>query len=157
MDTLSQAERSKLMSRVRSTNTAPERVVRGLAHRMGHRFRLHRRDLPGSPDLVFVSLRKIVFVHGCFWHQHNCPAGRRMPKTRTAFWRGKLLGNQTRDRRTIARLRRLGWRVLVVWECQVDDTRSLAVKLRAFLGRRRRRRPPRAGKPPKALDGPGHV
>ena len=121
------------MSLVRSKNTRPEMVVRSLVHSLGYRFRLHRRDLPGTPDLVFPARRRVIFVHGCFWHQHACPAGARMPRTRVEFWRAKLEGNVVRDRRAVSALRRSGWRVLTLWECQLKDRARLAGRLVAFL------------------------
>jgi len=121
------------MAAIRGKDTGPEMIVRRLLTALGYRYRLHGRALPGKPDLVFASRRAVVFVHGCFWHRHFCRFGRVVPKTRAAFWRTKLEGNATRDRRTRARLRREGWRVLVVWECQLRDVEQLATQLRAFL------------------------
>ncbi|WP_167089332.1 very short patch repair endonuclease [Parvibaculum indicum] len=117
-------ERSAQMARVRSKNTKPELVVRKLAHSLGYRYRLNRRDLPGTPDLVFPRLKKIIFVHGCFWHQHkdaNCWRSR-IPKTRQDFWIPKLQGNVARDTRSQDELRRMGWDVLVVWECETTPS-----------------------------------
>jgi DNA mismatch endonuclease (patch repair protein) len=133
MDTLSPKDRSERMARVRGRNTGPERTVRSVLFSLGYRFRLHGADLPGRPDIVLRSRRSVIFVHGCFWHRHGCPNGRRMPKSRVAFWRTKLDGNAARDKRTRARLRRDGWRVLVVWECQLRDVDELTARLRAFL------------------------
>lgn len=118
-DRLTKAQRSLHMSRIRGKDTSPEMIVRSLVHRMGYRFRLHRRDLPGTPDLVFPRLKAVIFVHGCFWHRHSCVNGRSIPETRREFWLAKFAGNRQRDQRNIARLRRAGWRVLVVWECQL--------------------------------------
>lgn len=126
-------ERSILMSRVRGKNTKPELVVRSLVHRLGYRFRLHRRDLPGSPDLIFPRLRKAVFVHGCFWHRHaGCP---RMttPKTRAAYWDAKFKRNVERDEEVLNTLRAAGWSVLIVWECETKDLDLLEGKLQSFL------------------------
>jgi len=142
LDTLTSAERSARMSLVRSKNTKPELVVRRLVYALGYRYRLHVRSLPGAPDLVFGSRRKAIFVHGCFWHQHACPSGDRMPKSRVDFWRTKLEGNAMRDRRTVAKLRRLGWRVLTIWECQVNDQSRLERRLASFLALPGRRVPP---------------
>lgn len=114
-------------------NTRPEMVVRRLAHAMGYRYRLHRRDLPGCPDLVFPSRRKIILVHGCFWHRHRCRKGRSTPRTRKRFWREKFEANRKRDRRFRRQLRRRGWKVLVIWECQTRDADRLAPRMRAFL------------------------
>lgn len=121
------------MAAIRGRDTKPERIVRSLAHRLGFRFRLHRRDLPGVPDLVFPSRRKIVFVHGCFWHVHNCRYGRVKPANNAAFWAAKREDNRKRDRRNTRALRAAGWDVLVVWECQVRDPRRLEAALRGFL------------------------
>ena len=118
-DVMSKAARRRVMQAVKGRDTKPELVVRSLVHRMGYRFRLHRRDLPGTPDLVFPRLKAVIFVHGCFWHRHSCVNGRRVPETRRHFWLTKFAGNRQRDQRNVARLRRAGWRVLVVWECQL--------------------------------------
>jgi DNA mismatch endonuclease (patch repair protein) len=118
---------------VRGKDTAPELIVRRLVRRMGYRYRLHDRSLPGSPDLVFPSRRKAIFVHGCFWHQHRCyrARGRRLPVINRAYWLAKLRRNRERDRA----LRRLGWRVIVIWECQARpaEVDRLTVRLRRFL------------------------
>lgn len=134
-DTLTAAERSELMGRVRSKDTQPELAVRRLLHRMGYRYRLHRKDLPGHPDLVFPGPRKVLFVHGCFWHQHPNPECKiaRLPKSRQEFWRPKLEGNRRRDLRQQEALLDLGWRFLVVWECETWDLPGLAEKLSLFL------------------------
>ncbi|MEZ6061895.1 MAG: very short patch repair endonuclease [Planctomycetaceae bacterium] len=110
-------QRSFNMSRIRDRDTRPEMIVRSLVHRMGYRFRLHRKDLPGKPDLVLPRHRKVIFVHGCFWHRHRCRYGRVAPKSNAAFWQEKRNGNVLRDRRNIRSLRRDGWQVLVIWEC----------------------------------------
>jgi len=122
-DFLSPAERSRQMALVRSADTKPEMLVRRLVHGMGYRYRLHDRSLPGCPDLVFASRRKVIFVHGCFWHWHNCKRGRRMPQNRRDYWQAKLLGNRRRDARHRRELRRLGWSVLTVWECQLKPAK----------------------------------
>lgn len=127
------AARSELMRRVRGKNTTPERAVRRVAHALGYRFRLHRRDLPGTPDLVFPRLRMAIFVHGCFWHRHEGCARTTMPKTRAAYWREKFEQNVRRDRRNLAALRCLGWEVLVVWECQTFERIQLLARLSRFL------------------------
>lgn len=135
MDTLTTAERSEIMGRVRSKNTRPEIAVRRLLHGMGYRFRLHRSDLPGRPDIVFPRKRVAVFVHGCFWHRHvGCPSTR-TPKSRVAFWTGKFNDNMRRDRAARRALRRDGWRVLVVWECQVANVERLVNRIRRFMER----------------------
>jgi DNA mismatch endonuclease (patch repair protein) len=134
MDNLSLAVRSRTMRGVRSHDTTPERIVRSAAHTLGFRFRLKRRDLPGSPDLTFPGIRAAVFVHGCYWHQHRCSRGARQPKTNRSYWLPKLQRNVERDRRAIRALRRQGWRVLVVWECQTRDAERLRARLGKFLG-----------------------
>jgi len=121
------------MSRIRSRDTTPELVVRSLLHSMGHRFRLHRRDLPGRPDIVLPRLKKAILVHGCFWHMHRCKYGRVVPKTRAVFWRTKRKGNVARDNRNIKALRKDGWDTLVIWECQTKRINRLAAKLSAYL------------------------
>lgn len=133
MDTLSPAQRSERMRRVRSADTKPELIVRGTMHRLGYRFRKHRKDLPGCPDAALPSRRKAVFVHGCFWHRHDCSAGCRLPKSRVDFWRPKLERNAQRDAEHLARLNDMGWRALVVWECETRDPASLACRLKKFL------------------------
>lgn len=135
-DTLTPEERSERMSRIRSKDTKPEMIVRRLVHGMGYRYRLHRRDLPGIPDLVFPSLKKVIFVHGCFWHRHPDPNCRlaRLPKSRLDFWQPKLEANRERDMEKQAELSNLGWKSLVVWECQISDKEHLENKIRAFLG-----------------------
>jgi DNA mismatch endonuclease, patch repair protein len=133
MDKVTRAERSALMSRVRSKGSKPEMAVRSIVHGMGFRYRLHATNLPGTPDLVFVARKKIVLVHGCFWHGHHCRSGRNRPATHTEYWNATLERNMKRDRANAARLRRLGWQVLSVWECQVRETELLAHRLRSFL------------------------
>jgi DNA mismatch endonuclease, patch repair protein len=127
-------EVSARMSHIRGKNTKPEITVRRLAFRLGYRFRLHRRDLPCSPDLVFPSRRKVIFVHGCFWHRHNCPTGQRAMLTRSAYWEAKFRRTRARDMRQEAELRHLGWEILVLWECQVRDEPNLVPRLNLFLG-----------------------
>jgi len=134
MDSLTTAERSERMSRVRSKDTKPEMLVRGLVHRMGYRYRLHDRSLPGNPDLVFPSRGKIIFVHGCFWHRHGTSCEyTRWPKSKLDFWRPKLEQNHQRDKVVGRELRKQGWSVLVVWECQLKNLEKLAGRMRAFL------------------------
>ena len=135
VDSLTQAERSERMSRVRHRDTIPEMVVRRLVHGLGYRYRLHGKNLPGRPDLVFSRLRKAIFVHGCFWHRHPDPSCKlaRMPKSRLDFWRPKLDGNRERDLRNQSELEATGWRCLVVWECEMRHTEQLQNKLLAFL------------------------
>ncbi|HMD76874.1 MAG TPA: DNA mismatch endonuclease Vsr [Terracidiphilus sp.] len=134
MDTLTKVERSICMSRIRSKDTKPELAVRRLVHGMGYRYRLHSKNLPGKPDMVFSGRSKVIFVHGCFWHFHrNCPDGR-MPKSRVDYWKPKLQRNIDRDRQSTQRLHRLGWSSLVVWECELANQSRLAGKIRLFLG-----------------------
>ena len=125
--------RSEVMRAVKSTDTQPELVVRRLAHLMGYRYRLHRRDLPGAPDLVFPSRRKIIFVHGCFWHGHTCKRGARAPKTNAAYWRQKISRNQARDVSVQRALVALQWECLGIWECQTNDADKLRGMLAEFL------------------------
>lgn len=134
-DSLTPEERSKRMGLVRSTDTKPEMVVRRLVHSLGYRYRLHDRTLPGKPDLVFKRRRKVIFIHGCFWHRHGegC-ALTRMPKSRQEFWSKKLTGNEERDRRNEAALSALGWDYLIIWECQLRDRDEIARRVRDFLG-----------------------
>lgn len=127
------AQRSFNMSRIRNRDTRPEMVVRSLVHRMGYRYRLHRKDLPGRPDLVFPSRRKIIFVHGCFFHMHDCRYGRVTPRQNAEFWQAKRLSNVERDRRNLAALEHDGWKVLEVWECQTRSPETLEGVLRNFL------------------------
>jgi len=126
------------MSRVKGRDTGPELTVRRAIHKMGFRYRLHARELPGRPDLVFARRGIAMFVHGCFWHRHPDPACKlaRLPKSRLDFWLPKLEGNRARDIATIARLEALGWTVVVVWECQTSDSAGLDLLLRDALGTR---------------------
>lgn len=132
-DVLTPTQRRFNMSRIRSKNTGPELAVRRVVHAMGYRYRLHVRDIPGRPDLVFPRLRKIIFVHGCFWHMHSCPRGLVQPKTNAAFWDLKRRGNVARDRSIVRTLRRAGWSILTVWECEVRRPDRLERRLRRFL------------------------
>lgn len=132
-DVLTREERSACMRAVRNRNTTPEMRVRRAAHSLGYRYSLHKRTLPGSPDLVFASRRKVIFVHGCFWHKHDCRAGNKVPVQNADYWSGKRERNVARDRRASDLLVALGWRVLLVWECQTKDLDSLRARLDAFL------------------------
>ena len=133
-DNLRPEQRRRTMARVKSTDTKPEIVVRRLAHSLGFRFRLHRRDLPGKPDLTFPKLKKVIFVHGCFWHGHDgCPASDR-PASNTDYWNRKLDRNKQRDAANLEALAKAGWRVQVVWECQTRDREALQDRLTEFLG-----------------------
>lgn len=132
-DVMSSAKRSELMGRIRGRDTGPERVVRKLLRALCYRFRLHGRDLPGRPDIVFPRRRVALFVHGCFWHRHDCGLAY-TPKTRSMFWQQKFEGNVARDRRVTRELKSAGWRVIVVWECQLDRLPALARRLTRVLG-----------------------
>lgn len=133
-DPLSTAERSERMSRIRNANTKPEMIVRRLVHGMGYRYRLHARELPGKPDLVFRSRKMVIFVHGCFWHQHGC-LQYRQPRTRRAFWEPKLAKNKERDAEVKRQLCKLGWRVMIIWECQIKKAPILEKRIKRFLDR----------------------
>jgi DNA mismatch endonuclease (patch repair protein) len=115
------------MSRIGSKNTKPELLVRKVLHGLGYRFRLHRNDLPGKPDIVLSKYKTVVFVHGCFWHGHSCKKGQKRPATNKDFWDGKLNRNIERDKENISQLENLGWNVLTIWECQVKDINQLMV------------------------------
>lgn len=142
VDTVSQEKRSEIMSKIRGRDTTPEMLVRRVAHGLGYRFRLHRKGLPGSPDLVFPRFKKVLFVNGCFWHRHTCRVGKKAPKSNAAYWDAKWRKNRDRDTRVQGELRQLGWEVLVVWECQCADWETVAAALRSFL--QERTNPPRA-------------
>lgn len=136
MDTIPPERRSENMRQIRSKGMKPEMYVRRLLYRMGYRYRLHRTDLPGRPDIVFPSAKRAIFVHGCFWHQHSSSKCKiaRLPKSRTEYWVPKLKRNKQRDQRNLREMRNLGWRVLVIWECQVKrNSSSLEKKLASFL------------------------
>lgn len=134
-DVHTRAQRSYNMSRIRSKDTKPEMIVRSLVHQMGFRFRLHRKDLPGKPDLVLPRHHKVIFVHGCFWHMHRCRYGKVTPKTNAQFWQDKREGNVARDRRHRRQLRSDGWDVLTIWECWTKDPETLVIpRLETFLG-----------------------
>ena len=132
-DLLSKIERSALMGRIGASNTTPEMVVRSVLHRLGYRFRLHKRDLPGTPDIVLSSRRLVIFVHGCFWHRHQRCCKATVPKSNIAFWQAKFAANIARDSRVRRELRRLGWTVVVVWECQTKDRTRLVARLDATI------------------------
>ncbi len=127
-------QRSRIMRAVKGADTAPELSVRRLAHQIGYRFRLHRKDLPGKPDLVFPRLRKVVFVHGCFWHGHDCARGARSPKANAEYWRKKIDRNSLRDAANMAALKAKGWRVAVIWECELKEPSQVKRRLARFLG-----------------------
>jgi len=132
MDTRTREQRRRIMQAVKTRDTGPELAVRRLLHGMGYRYRLHPRGLPGKPDIVFVSRRKVVFVHGCFWHGHGCAKGR-LPKSRLDYWRAKIEANVDRDRTKIEQLEAQGWNVAVVWQCETAQRDALASRLKEFL------------------------
>lgn len=121
------------MRAVKSKDTKPEIAVRKIVHALGFRFRLHRKDLPGHPDLVFPRKNKVVFVHGCFWHGHDCARGSRVPKTNTSYWSSKIERNVSRDSKTLTSLKKLGWKTLIVWECELKNIEKVQMKLKKFL------------------------
>ena len=133
MDTLKPSQRRICMSHNKGKNTTPELHVRRLAHSLGYRYRLHRRDLPGCPDLVFSAKKKVIFVHGCFWHRHSCGKGRSMPVTRKKFWQKKFEGTKARDAKNKRLLLKAGWRVLAIWECELRNEARVAAKIKRFL------------------------
>lgn len=132
MDRLTPEHRSWLMSRIRGKDTKPELYVRRMVHAEGYRYRLHRKSLPGSPDLVFPGRKKVIFVHGCFWHQHGCKMSK-MPKTRPEYWFEKLERNRMRDEKNRLELEDLGWQVLIVWECETKRYEQLKSVILGFL------------------------
>jgi DNA mismatch endonuclease, patch repair protein len=125
---------SQRMARIRKTDTKPEMLVRRMLHALGYRYRLHRRDLPGNPDIVFASRKKLIFVHGCFWHQHDCPLGAKQPRARPEYWLPKLKRNKERDARNLEALEAAGWKALIIWECELGDVKAVEHDLRTFLG-----------------------
>jgi len=126
-------DRSRIMRAVKGRDTKPEMTVRKMVHGMGYRYRLHRKDLPGKPDLVFSSRKKIIFVNGCFWHGHGCKRGARTPKENRDYWKAKIKRNRERDRQSYKDLSMNGWKVLTVWECELKNVEALAKSLREFL------------------------
>lgn len=133
MDNLTSRQRSYCMSRIRSKDTSPEIIVRCLSHNMGYRFRLYRSDLPGRPDLTFPKLKKVIFVHGCFWHSHNCPRGSVKPKTNSTYWKAKREKTINRDKKNMKDIASIGWQSLVIWECYIKDILKLERTLKDFL------------------------
>jgi len=131
-DVFSPEKRSSIMRQVHGSNTAPELLIRSTLHRLGYRFRLHRKDLPGTPDIVLPGRKSVVFVHGCFWHGHKCPRGT-LPSSNREFWQQKITKNQERDRRVQKQLRSEGWKVLTVWQCQTKDQTTLVKRLSRFF------------------------
>ena len=132
-DTRTPEQRRRIMQAVKSQHTGPELIVRRLLYSMGYRYRLHPKDLPGRPDIAFASRRKAIFVHGCFWHGHDCRKGR-LPKSRLEYWQPKLDKNRERDRTKAEKLQSLGWTVLVIWQCETHDREALAMRLQDFVG-----------------------
>lgn len=133
MDTLTPSQRSERMSRVRSSDTRPELELRRLVWGLGYRYRKNRRDIVGNPDLAFIGRRRAIFLHGCFWHRHDCPSGRRAPKSRIEFWNGKFETNVRRDAFVRRKLSEQGWKSLVVWECELRDQALVQRRVRKFL------------------------
>ena len=133
-DNLTKAQRRFNMSRIRSRDTRPEMVVRSIVHRLGYRFRLHKKDLPGKPDLVLSRHHTIINVHGCFFHMHDCNYGRVVPKTNEAYWKSKRLSNARRDRKNLTKLKQDGWRVILVWECETKEPSLLVRRIARLLG-----------------------
>ena len=133
MDRISRSQRSENMRRIRGEDTRPEMKIRSLLHSLGYRYRLHRNDLPGCPDIVFGPKRKVIFVHGCFWHQHRACRDGHVPKSRHYYWLPKLKHNKDRDRKNQQELRQLGWACLVIWACETSDERALVLRVCSFL------------------------
>lgn len=133
VDTLTPEARSERMSRVHAKDTKPEMKLRKLIHGMGFRYRLHRKELPGKPDLVFPGRKSIIFMHGCFWHRHEDCGLARLPKSKQAFWCAKLEANKARDQKNISTLKAAGWRILVIWECQLRDEDRVRQVVKEFL------------------------
>jgi DNA mismatch endonuclease (patch repair protein) len=133
MDTISFEARRRNMARIKSRNTKPEKLVRSLLHAMGYRFRLHGKNLPGTPDIVLPRYRSVIFVHGCFWHGHQGCNRATIPATRTNFWKAKIDSNRKRDERNTAALEKSGYRWLIIWQCETKDTTALAQRLAEFL------------------------
>ena len=128
-------KRSEIMSRIRGRDTRPEMIVRRIAHGLGFRFRLHRKDLPGRPDIVFQRHQAVIVVHGCFWHRHPGCKRASSPKTRVRYWQNKFEDNVVRDKRNETALRDLGWKVMVIWECETKDHEAVAARIESFLRR----------------------
>ncbi len=127
-------QRSRTMRAVKDHDTKPEMVVRRRLHRMGYRYRLHRKDLPGKPDIVLVPRRKVIFIHGCFWHGHSCKRGSRLPRANAEYWKMKIAGNIKRHAKQLVELAAAGWTELTLWECELADENAVERRLRDFLG-----------------------
>lgn len=134
MDNVSKEKRSEIMRNIRGKDTVPEKAVRSMIHRMGYRYRLHAKYLPGKPDMVFPGRKKVIFVHGCFWHLHEGCRKAAFPKSKKQYWVPKLLLNRERDQHTVQELKKMGWKVLVVWQCQISKTSVLSRRIKRFLG-----------------------
>lgn len=134
-DVHTKEQRSRNMAAIRSKNTKPELMIRRLIHSMGFRYRLHKKDLPGKPDLVFPGLKKVIFVHGCYWHMHNCKFGKVRPKTNARFWSNKRKSNVVRDKKNITQLKVMKWKSLVVWACQIKNEDRLRARVLSFLSK----------------------
>jgi DNA mismatch endonuclease, patch repair protein len=132
MDIFTRQKRSQNMAQIRGKDTAPELLVRSILHKLGYRYALHRRDLPGSPDLVFAPRRKVIFIHGCFWHGHMCRRGK-LPSSNKVFWTEKVTKNKARDRRVKRQLQTMGWKVLTIWQCELKNDKRIKEKLVSFL------------------------
>jgi DNA mismatch endonuclease (patch repair protein) len=132
MDTRTPEQRRRIMRSVKSKDTGPEMAVRRMLHAQGYRYRLHRKDLPGRPDVVFASKRKVIFIHGCFWHGHGCSKGK-LPKSKLNYWQPKIEQNKDRDARNIAELDATGWQALVIWQCELADFQALWLRLQEFV------------------------
>lgn len=133
MDVLTPEQRRRCMASISGKNTKPELIVRKLLFSLGYRYRLHYSNLPGKPDLVFPSKRKVIFIHGCFWHRHDCSKGKSLPSNNSEFWQKKLSDNVIRDSKNISDLKKLGWDVLVIWTCELKNLELLAVNLHTYL------------------------
>jgi DNA mismatch endonuclease, patch repair protein len=131
-DVFSAGKRSWVMARIKGKDTSPERLVRSILHRLGYRFRIHRSDLPGKPDIVMPRHRSVIFVHGCFWHLHTCKRAS-LPRSNSQFWKDKLTANAERDEVNLTKLEKMGWRTLVIWQCETKKPENLLVKLEEFL------------------------
>ena len=134
MDVLTPEQRQRCMSAIGGKNTKPEMIVRKLLYSLGYRYRIHYPGLPGKPDLAFPGKRKVIFIHGCFWHRHDCKKGRSLPSKNEEFWQRKLSDNAARDQKNINNLQKLGWEVFVVWECEINQLEFLVIELNQFLG-----------------------
>jgi DNA mismatch endonuclease (patch repair protein) len=141
-DFVTAKQRSKIMASVGTRDTGPELLLRKSLHRLGYRYRTHYRKLPGKPDIAFPRLKKAIFVHGCFWHGHRCRWGR-LPKSRLEYWKPKIAVNKARDRRAIRAIRRTGWDILVVWQCELRDLERILPRVLTFLGDGNKKRPKR--------------